>query len=98
MAGLIKMLYRKDFFEAMGEYIGVADNEKVLEIGAGLPTWKEYSEKVGKDGLFVSLDVFQQIQKRSKNLLAKMSNNGQFPESLVTANADVCHFSMTSLM
>lgn len=46
----------------------IQPKDKVLELFSGYPWYEAYADKVGKDGLFVALDVNYQIQNRSKFL------------------------------
>lgn len=74
-----------------GHIVQVQKGQRVLEVGAGYPLYKLYSERVGENGLFVALDVNERIQQRSKNMLYVI--NGLFKEpknpseQLVTADA-----------
>jgi len=51
-----------------GKMAKIEEGERVVEMGSGYPLWKIYSEKVGKDGVFVSVDIDEQIQKKSLRL------------------------------
>lgn len=69
----------------------IEKGEKVLEVGSGYPLYKLYSERVGDDGVFVSVDINPKIQSRSRRLLYwfdKIIKKRQEPkEVLVTGNA-----------
>lgn len=51
-----------------GHRAKIEKGNKVLEVGGGAPFYKVYSGKVGKDGVFVSLDINPNIQKRSRRI------------------------------
>lgn len=63
----------------MAERSALKPGERVLEVGAGYPFYKIYSDRVGRGGLFVALDIRQNIQKRSKRVDGELD--------LVTADA-----------
>lgn len=46
----------------------IHQGDYVLELGSGYPWYKLYSDKVGRDGVFVALDVNHNIQKKSKSI------------------------------
>lgn len=53
----------------VGRLAKIEKGEKVLEVGSGYPLYKMYSGRVGENGIFVSLDINDNIQRRSRNLI-----------------------------
>lgn len=53
----------------VGRLAKIEKGEKVLEVGSGYPLYKMYSGRVGDNGVFVSLDISQNIQKRTRNII-----------------------------
>lgn len=51
-----------------GHRAKIEKGDKVLEVGGGMPFYKVYSGRVGKEGVFVSLDINPNIQKRSRKI------------------------------
>ncbi|MBI2330026.1 class I SAM-dependent methyltransferase [Candidatus Daviesbacteria bacterium] len=76
----------------------IEKGDKVLEIGAGAPFYKTYSNRVGEDGIFISLDINPNIQKRSKRLGYWLDNvlKRKKHDTLVVANADKLPFANSS--
>ncbi len=59
--------------------LDIKKGQKVLEVGSGtLPIYKTYANEVGKDGVFVALDInmlSQQIACKAGNLFDTLSSN-----------------------
>lgn len=54
---------------AMRNKLKLEEGQKVLEVGSGYPLYKVYSDRVGREGIFVSLDIVPEIQRRSQKIL-----------------------------
>lgn len=52
----------------IGHVTKIKQGQKVLEIGAGYPLYKLYADKVGKNGLFVAIDINHDIQQRARKI------------------------------
>ena len=62
------------FLQPINEWItskvaGIKSGDKVLNLGSGYPLYEIGAQKVGKNGLFVALDINRSIQSRSKKIL-----------------------------
>jgi len=53
---------------AMGNIAQIKKGQNVLEVGSGYPLYKIYSSKVGKDGVFIALDIDPVIQERAQKI------------------------------
>ena len=53
---------------AVGRLADIKKGEKVLEVGSGYPLWRIYSQRVGKDGAFVAVDIDEKIQAASRRI------------------------------
>lgn len=54
---------------AMRNKIKLEEGQRVLEVGSGYPLYRIYSGRVGREGMFVSLDIVPAIQRRSQKIL-----------------------------
>lgn len=90
--GTLVLGLRPLHYWVVGRLAKIEKGEKVLEVGSGYPLYKLYSERVGDDGVFVSVDINPKIQSRSRKLLywfdRVIKRRQQEPkEALVTGNA-----------
>lgn len=51
-----------------GKVADIQAGSRVLEVAAGYPWYKLYADKVGPEGLFVAVDINENIQRRSQKL------------------------------
>lgn len=81
-----------------GNRAQIEKGDKVLEVGSGYPFYKVYSNKVGEDGVFVSLDINPNLQKRSKKFGYWMDRilKRKKHDNLVTADAGKLPFTDSS--
>lgn len=90
---------RTDVYFAMKKMMKISEGEKVLEIGSGMPTYKEYSGETGQRGIFVALDLRLPIQQRARQILKKYEiecKDDPFLEKLLVANANHVPFADNS--
>lgn len=81
--------YRLVHFWALRHLSKIQPGQKVLELGSGYPFYKIYSDKVGEDGLFVALDINENIQKRAKKICFWMNKFFKRDNSLDNAEQHV---------
>jgi len=75
-------------FLSVKEFAQIRSGDQVLELGAGYPFWRVYSQQVGASGQFVSLDADHFIQKSSSRICATLNKYTQSskPERFLTAD------------
>lgn len=81
----------------VGRKAHLQEGQKVLELAAGYPSWKIYSRRVGKTGIFIASDINETINKRSKKLISLNLGRQNASEQIVTADADNLPFSDESM-
>lgn len=75
---------------AMGRVAQIQEGQRVLEVGSGYPLYKLYSHKVGKDGVFIALDIDPVIQQRAQKIgywIDKFLNREHSSEQIVVGDA-----------
>ncbi|MBI2599942.1 methyltransferase domain-containing protein [Candidatus Daviesbacteria bacterium] len=81
-----------------GNRARIEKGDKVLEVGSGYPSYKVNSGRVGKEGVFVSLDINPNISHRNKKIgywLDRILRREKHDE-IVTADAGRLPFSDNS--
>ncbi len=86
------VLFARPLHFALTRFVAdIQPGDKTLELCSGYPWYELYAGRVGKDGLFVALDINQSIQKRSKfigNLVDKYLRRKEDPTvDHITASA-----------
>ena len=66
--GSLMVMLRPLHHWLIGNVAKIKRGQKVLEIGAGYPLYKLYADKVGRDGLFATVDINNNIQGRAKKI------------------------------
>lgn len=87
---LVDPRQHSDLHFAMKKIVKIEPGQRVIEVGANMPFWDEYSHEVEESGIFIAIDLYPQLQQRVARELRKIAKErGQtdVAEKLLTADA-----------